>query len=336
VGTVDLTQQDAIINPGLPANTIVIYYAGMMNYNDGISIDDPTNFTTSQSPQTIIAEVINTETLCESSSFVSFQIFVNELPNLDISPFDGSVVCFDSNGVLIENDVSPPTIDTGLSDALFDFVWTLNGEPLPNDSSSITATLPGTYSVTAINTQTGCEASSSATIIESNPPEFEVTILTPSFSGNHVVEVNNITGSGDFEFQLDDGEWISLAPGQTTLVFSNIAPGMHVIRGRDSGGCGIVEVRFNLIDYPPFFTPNQDGFNDTWNITSLSDQPNAKIYIFDRYGKLLKQLSPTGEGWDGTYNGQNMPAQDYWFRVEFEEPATMSQSTFKAHFTLKR
>jgi gliding motility-associated-like protein len=111
---------------------------------------------------------------------------------------------------------------------------------------------------------------------------------------------------------------------------------MHVIRGRDSGGCGIVEVSFNLIDYPPFFTPNQDGFNDTWNITSLSDQPNAKIYIFDRYGKLLKQISPIGEGWDGTYNGQNMPAQDYWFRVEFEEPATMSQSTFKAHFTLKR
>jgi gliding motility-associated-like protein len=308
----------------------------MMNYNNGVPIDDPTNFTTAQSPQTIIAEVINTDTLCESSSFVSFEIIVNPLPIVDISGFDGSVVCFDSAGNLINNEVSPPTIDTGLSEDMFSFVWTLDGVPLPEVSSSIQAVLPGIYTVTATNIQTGCEAFSSAEVIESNPPEFEVAILTPSFSGNHVVEVNNITGSGDFEFQLDDGPWISLAPGQTTLVFSNITPGMHVIRGRDDGGCGIITVDFNLIDYPPFFTPNQDSFNDTWNITSLSDQTNAKIYIFDRYGKLLKQISPQGEGWDGTYNGQNMPAQDYWFRVEFEEPTTSNQSTFKAHFTLKR
>ncbi|WP_415711149.1 T9SS type B sorting domain-containing protein, partial [Flavobacterium branchiophilum] len=91
------------------------------------------------------------------------------------------------------------------------------------------------------------------------------------------------------------------------------------------------------IDYPHFFTPNGDGFNDTWNITGLKSQPNTKIYIFDRNGKLLKQLSATSvnqnEGWDGTLNGAQLPSTDYWFTVDYIEKTLAKQ--FKAHFSLK-
>ncbi|HZW62389.1 MAG TPA: T9SS type B sorting domain-containing protein, partial [Flavobacteriaceae bacterium] len=62
----------------------------------------------------------------------------------------------------------------------------------------------------------------------------------------------------------------------------------------------------------------------------------AKIYIFDRYGKLLKQLSPTGSGWDGMYNGEPLPSSDYWFTVEYYEPEGTTKKQFSAHFTLKR
>ncbi|MBT8265132.1 MAG: T9SS type B sorting domain-containing protein, partial [Bacteroidia bacterium] len=65
-------------------------------------------------------------------------------------------------------------------------------------------------------------------------------------------------------------------------------------------------------------------------------QPSAKIYIFDRFGKLLKQLSPTSQGWNGTYNGALMPSDDYWFMVEYNEPSDQSRKEFRAHFTLKR
>jgi gliding motility-associated-like protein len=74
--------------------------------------------------------------------------------------------------------------------------------------------------------------------------------------------------------------------------------------------------------------------HDTWNIEGIGS--TAKIYIFDRYGKLIKQLSPTGSGWDGTYNGNMMPTSDYWFTVEYDEPLTGNRKEFKAHFTLKR
>ncbi|HET8838647.1 MAG TPA: T9SS type B sorting domain-containing protein, partial [Flavobacteriaceae bacterium] len=95
-------------------------------------------------------------------------------------------------------------------------------------------------------------------------------------------------------------------------------------------------VDVSIIDYQTFFTPNGDGYNDTWNILGIGNQPGAKIYIFDRYGKLLKQLSPTGPDWDGTYNGRPMPSDDYWFLVEYIEPLDGTLRTFKASFTLKR
>jgi gliding motility-associated-like protein len=90
-----------------------------------------------------------------------------------------------------------------------------------------------------------------------------------------------------------------------------------------------------VIDYPHYFTPNGDGFHDTWNVSGLQNfDAITKIYIFDRFGKLLKQLSSSGEGWDGTYNGQLLPSTDYWFTVDYPENGVMKQ--FKAHFSLKR
>jgi gliding motility-associated-like protein len=111
---------------------------------------------------------------------------------------------------------------------------------------------------------------------------------------------------------------------------------MHTISVRDRFGCAIETLKINIIDYPKYFTPNGDGYHDTWNISSLRHQANAKIYIFDRYGKLLKEIRPSGEGWNGTFNGQPMPTSDYWFLVEYYSQSSKALNQFKAHFTLKR
>ncbi|MFD2603843.1 T9SS type B sorting domain-containing protein, partial [Flavobacterium suzhouense] len=93
----------------------------------------------------------------------------------------------------------------------------------------------------------------------------------------------------------------------------------------------------SIVDYPNFFTPNGDGFHDTWNIIGLQETGSV-IYIFDRYGKLIKQISPDSDGWDGTFNGTPVPATDYWFTVtypEFDGTTTVIRE-FKSHFSLKR
>ncbi|MBZ4033237.1 T9SS type B sorting domain-containing protein [Flavobacterium sp. 17A] len=84
------------------------------------------------------------------------------------------------------------------------------------------------------------------------------------------------------------------------------------------------------IPYPQFFTPNDDGFNDTWTLDPAYLAPNSSIRIFNRYGKLLKELSINGN-WDGTYVGQLQPATDYWFTA-----TKINGAEFRGHFTLKR
>jgi gliding motility-associated-like protein len=89
-----------------------------------------------------------------------------------------------------------------------------------------------------------------------------------------------------------------------------------------------------LINSPKFFTPNGDGFNETWNIIGLPVQNKSVIYIFDRYGKLLKELDPNGPGWDGTYNGYPLPSDDYWFSIAYTENNVARE--YRSHFSLKR
>ena len=343
VASLNLTLLNGNINPGQADDVEVdiIFYEGMMNFNEGTPIADPENYTTSQSPQTIIAEVVDTETLCESAETISFDIEVNPKPEATIAEFDGSILCLDSDGSVIENDFSPPVLDSGLAeDPSLTFEWSLNGNPLSEDGSSITATQPGTYSLTVTDTSSpvNCSTTSTAQVIQSGPPQFTAEVTTEAFAEIHEILVSNITGIGDYEFRLDNGPWQALPEGQSSLIFQNVSPGSHQVTGRDINGCGIFIVPVETLGYPDFFTPNEDGYNDRWNINGLSNRDNVKIYIFDRYGKLLKQLSPDGPGWDGTYNGNQMPSSDYWFNVEYEvqTDSTTTKRTLKDNFTLKR
>jgi gliding motility-associated-like protein len=88
----------------------------------------------------------------------------------------------------------------------------------------------------------------------------------------------------------------------------------------ENNGCSnpIVKSNILVIDYPRFFTPNGDGYNESWNILSLRDDASAK-FEFDRYGKLLKELTPNSGGWNGLYIGQPMPSDDYWFVVDIQK-----------------
>jgi gliding motility-associated-like protein len=161
------------------------------------------------------------------------------------------------------------------------------------------------------------------------PDTFDIEVVSEIFIGNNVI-IATVTGNSEYEFSLDNGPW------QLSGEFENVSCGDHTVAVRDVLGCGILFKDITLIDYPKFFTPNGDGNNDTWTIKGIDSQPSAVIYIYNRFGKLLKQLSPTGPGWDGTYNGKKMPSSDYWFTLEYTEPINDEKRTFSAHFALKR
>ena len=105
--------------------------------------------------------------------------------------------------------------------------------------------------------------------------------------------------------------------------------------------CGTVTQQIEVInqdcDCEPFipnaFTPNNDGYNSTWNIIGITELKNPIIQIFDRYGKLIKVLDQNSNGWNGFYNGKKMPSNSYWFALYFEEPNN-TKKVFKGYFSL--
>jgi gliding motility-associated-like protein len=218
-----------------------------------------------------------------------------------------------------------------------------SGETAPALSNSSPNGITGTWNPLTIDNMNSatytftpdpgqpCSPTDKTIAITVNPSNTIVNLswtVTEAFAKNQTVTVTDPVGA-NYVYRLDDGSF------QVSTVFENVSLGTHSITVQDVNGCS--EFRNDnvlVINYPKFFTPNDDNYNDTWNIFSLADQSNSKILIFDRYGKLLKEIRPSGPGWDGTYIGQPMPANDYWFTVEYTEQDILKK--FKSHFSLKR
>jgi len=143
----------------------------------------------------------------------------------------------------------------------------------------------------------------------------------------------NVIGNGSYDYALDDEN----GPYQDSNVFRNVAEGDHLIYVRDKNGCGTITYEFIQTlrpdDFPKFFTPNNDGINDYWQLSPINDNvPSLRtLYVFDRYGKLLTQLDPESIGWDGTYNGQPMPSSTYWYKA-----VSVFDREIQGYFALKR
>lgn len=178
----------------------------------------------------------------------------------------------------------------------------------------------GTYSV-VITTPLNCNLTKNYTVVENTAPEItliKVEGLTAEIS---------ITGTGIFEYSLDNIHF------QSSPIFNFIVGGVYTCYVKEIGtNCGFDYENFVVIDYPTFFTPNGDGFNDYWKINGMNLFTNATITIFDRYGKLITVLNTKNPYWDGRLNGEIVPSSDYWFVANLGN----NTSEIKGHFTLKR
>ncbi|MDX1774338.1 T9SS type B sorting domain-containing protein [Oceanihabitans sediminis] len=334
----DLASQNTdLLNGQNPANYTVTYYESQQQAEDSDNpIDTSVPYFNIVNPQVIWVRIdndTNADSICYDIKPIT--LIVDPIPSFDLD--DMYTICENVNGTEV---VGAPIMDTGLSTADYTFEWYEDADPATvlSVDSFFEPTVPGNYTVKVTNINNGCESFDSAVAQISSPPIVTATVTTDAFADTHIIEVS-ATGDGAavFEFSIDNGPWLSNEPNDNTYTFTNVSFGEHVIQVRDINGCGINSAAVFVMDYPLFFTPNNDGYNDTWSIPGLNGQYDAKIYIYDRYGKLLKQLIG-GAAWDGTFNGELMPSSDYWFTVEYRElgDTTGEQKEFKAHFSLKR
>jgi gliding motility-associated-like protein len=272
------------------------------------------------------ANIGTTSTLiCSDEKPIVITITAKPKPTLTIPP-----ICHDfKTGV-----ISSSTIISGFSAPRYSFEWKKDDGTVVGTASEFSTNTPGNYTLTVTDLSIfSCPSDPVPfTVSESLPPR-SVTYATDGwFTDNQTITVTAIPSSGDgsnFLYSLDGNS------PQTSNIFTNVGPGTHEISVSDANGCGsTIPISFKLINSPKFFTPNGDGYNDTWNISEMPDQDNLKLFIFDRYGKLLKQLFPNGPGWDGKLNGYPLPADDYWFSISYVEGGVIKD--FRSHFSLKR
>ena len=296
-----------------------------VNYFDdqGNSLPSPLPPLLNTSSTYIRVELVNTiNTNCVSVGFVDFNVLENPSFELDKQ----GVLCLDETVLAL--DVKNPSDNYSY---VWEFIDENNATTRVGTTSQITIAVGGTYTVTATTTgDIGCSTTKSIEVITSEFAKLSSNdIVISGFSGQEntvEIKINNL-GLGDYEFALDDSGF------QDDPYFEQVRPGMRTVKVRDKNGCGVSSTQIGVIGYYKYFSPNNDGINDNWQILGLKTtfNSNSRVYIYDRYGRFLYQLSNADDFWDGTYQGQPLPADDYWFRLELEDGRI-----YNGHFSLMR
>ncbi len=301
----NLLQQDSsILSSQNPSLFAITYHNSSLQANENNSALE-TDYMAFDS-EIIYARIENNITGCYS--VIQFSVVVNPLPLVSI---EDQVICLDNLPLLVSVNTNNPTDQ---------YLWS-TGETSPEIEIFET----GSYTVSITN-NFGCASNSIFNVTESESAIIDL-IETVDFSDPNNITVT-INGIGDYLFQLNNRNF------QTSNVFQNVPLGYNTITIIDQNGCAQVTRDVLVIDTPKHMTPNDDGDFDTWHIVGVETLPGTTINIFDRFGKLLKQINANTSGWDGTYNDNKMPTGDYWYAAN----VIQNGKTFevKGHFTLKR
>ena len=299
--------------------TIKCYENELNALREQNEITDFTNFQNSKSPN-LQYLWLRVDNKIDNSCFAlgrHIKLIVNPKPNINTNEdgLDNKIVCNNLPAYFV-------TLSAGISN--LNYNWSKDGNSLPFENNSIlNVNKEGIYTV-KVTTDKGCSRIRTIKVYASDIATIN-SIDIDDLKENNSIKIN-ITGIGNYEYSIDS------SPFEASNLFEYVTAGIHDLYIKDKNGCGTITKPIAVIGISKFFTPNGDGFNDYWNVKGVNSNFNSKslIYIFDRYGKLLKQILPSSQGWDGTINGKPMPADDYWFSFQ------LNNREAKGHFSLKR
>ena len=329
---IDLTEnfEDLILpNNGDSSDYRVLYYETLEDVANQEPINQPQSFPF-KDDKTIFAEVVDLASGCKSE-IEEFELTIFDFPEFDIPEI--SIFCVDKDMQLLR----PVNLGQDLGEGYF-YSWR-DGNTIISENPKVQFNqLPESSQITVTinHPESGCEIEFISTVAPISVPENVLVEVSGSdFGDGYTVTAGLEAFLGEeyasFVYRLDNGNW------QDSNSFTEVPPGNHTVSVRELNGCGsATSESFFLVGYPRFFTPNSDGYNDNWNLITDSNISIKKLFVFDRYGKLITKIDPANKGWDGTYNGSDLPSDDYWFRVEFIDEKTGKYQEYMANFTLMR
>lgn len=306
----DLSQRDnQVLNGQDPSIYEVTYYSSQQDAINGEGALANENYINSTMTETVYARVHH-RVLNTCYSITDFKLMVNPLPKPDLE--EVYVICPDSPQLVL---------DAGFFES---YRWEDGDGNIVGDGQMLKIAALGEYSVSITDTQNGASCSNTIyfEVMSSGAPDsFETT--TDGLSDKITLTIDAV-GVGNFEYSVDGFNY------QVSNQFE-LFPGTYTVYVRDLLGCRTLSKEVIAIGFQKFFSPNGDNINDYWNIIGAELYSDAQLFLYDRYGKLLVQIAPQGQGWDGTILGRPMPSTDYWFKYVYD-----GGKTFTGHFSLRR
>ncbi|TKD61781.1 T9SS type B sorting domain-containing protein [Flavobacterium sp. ASW18X] len=302
-----------------------IYYLFINNYNTNFD-NEPESYVLTFTGESVDENQDTSLDCTLRDEFLGFDIIACEGdPDITLSALNSP-----AGSGIVSVDWSVDYDDDGTIDTTLVGTGDFGGELVVSSPDS------GRYFATITNSSNQTYSDDILITFYPTPALQEVLIIEDLSNANdpdkYAVEIV-VDGTGDYKYAINGGEF------QDSPVFLDVPPGENTIIINDKNGCGTTEpLPFLVIGYPKFFTPNGDFAHDTWMVLGMSQLDSAVLYIFDRYGKLLKQLGPADAGWDGTFNGRPLPSSDYWFKLEYNqnEESVLVAKTVRNHFSLLR
>jgi gliding motility-associated-like protein len=241
---------------------------------------------------------------CSNGNRIKINVIVYDLPKVE----DQEILWCTKNQITLD-----ATLD-GIS-----YLWS-TGE----NTKTIIPNNPGVFTVKIKTPEPeSCIITKTITVFKHPIPEFTDPVEVDE--SQVIIHLKN--PQNYYEYSLNGIDY------QSSNIFINVPSGYQTAYVREINSCEIpITKNFIVLIAPKYFTPNNDGFNDVWEIKELVNYPLAQIIIFDRYGKLITQLNASNRSWDGTFNKNILPASDYWYVLKLDP----NGPELKGHFSLKR
>lgn len=298
----DLSMANSKMLSGLPTGLVVEYYETMDDALTQTNILPNIYRNTTRYKMTIYGRIINGS---DCYGIIPLRLYANSLTPRNFG--DETITLCEGNSVSLQVDQIYKT-----------YSWS-NGDKVYTTKVKN----PGEYTVTVSDNNT-CQATKKFTVIPSGKATITAIDIN-DFQENSNSILIHITDIRDYEFSIDGINY------QDSPYFENVLTGQYTVRVRDKNGCGETTKKIYVLNYPKYFTPNGDGYNDVWSIENITVYPKATISIFDRFGKIIYEFLGNKKGWDGKLNSIDLPSTDYWFVITLD-----NERIIKGHFALKR
>ena len=251
---------------------------------------------------------------CESQWNITFPESVTILPEILIEN-----VCEDNT----QGNVVTVIVDESIDLTQLDY--SLNGG-VYQSSEKFTNVPVGTDHFIDVRHTNGCVQTTEFFDIEATAP---ITLTLTEGELNEFI-ANAAGGEGGYQYTMNGEDY----GNENSFIITE--SGLYEVTVTDSSGCfakASIELEFEDICIPNWFTPDGDGNYDTWAPGCTENYPNLTFDIFDRYGRKIAEYH-VGDVWDGKYKERELPTGDYWFVVKTNDAS--HDKEFVGHFTLYR